>query len=95
MDKVGTGEIRLSQFGSGFMKLGHVTSDWIRLGQEGSNRVGLFGCETLYVAIYLRGLGGVVGLTLPMARADRSSRPVYYLPWSDLGQVVNLSLSVA
>ena len=31
------------------------------------------------------GLGGVVGLTLP----------VYYLPCSDLGQVVNLSLSVA
>ena len=41
------------------------------------------------------GLGGVVGLTLPMARADRGSRPVYYLPCSDLGQVVNLSLSVA
>ena len=30
-----------------------------------------------------------------MARADRGSRPVYYLPCSDLGQVVNLSLSVA
>ena len=45
--------------------------------------------------IHLRGLGGVVGLTLPMARADCSSRPVYYLPCSDLGQVVNLSLSVA
>ena len=43
----------------------------------------------------MRGLGGVVGLTLPMARADRGSRPVYYLPCSDLGQVVNLSLSVA
>jgi len=43
----------------------------------------------------LWGLGGVVGLTLPMARADRGSRPVYYLPCSDLGQVVNLSLSVA
>src|SRR6218665_2031015 len=42
-----------------------------------------------------RGLGGVVGLTLPMARANRGSRPVYYLPCSDLGQVVNLSLSVA
>ena len=41
------------------------------------------------------GLGGVVGLTLPMARADRGSRPVYYLPCSDLGQVINLSLSVA
>ena len=41
------------------------------------------------------GLGGVVGLTLPMARADRGSRPVYYIPCSDLGQVVNLSLSVA
>src|SRR6218665_333676 len=27
----------------------------------------------------LRGLGGVVGLTLPMARAARGSRPVYYL----------------
>ena len=41
------------------------------------------------------GLGGVVGLTLPMACADRGSRLVYYLPCSDLGQVVNLSLSVA
>ena len=45
--------------------------------------------------IILRGLGGVVGLTLPMARADGGSRPVYYLPSSDLGQVVNLSMSVA
>ena len=43
----------------------------------------------------LRGLGGVVELSLPMARAERDSRPVYYLPCSDLGQVVNLSLSVA
>ena len=42
-----------------------------------------------------RGLGGVVGLMLPMARADRGPHPVYYLPCSDLGQVVNLSLSVA
>ena len=42
-----------------------------------------------------RGLGGVVGLTLPMARTDRGSCPVYYLPCSDLGQVGNLSLSVA
>ena len=45
--------------------------------------------------ISLRGLGGVVRLTLPMTRVDRGSRPVYYLPCSDLGQVVNLSLSVA
>jgi len=37
-----------------------------------------------------KGLGGVVWITLPMAHADRSSRPVYYLPCSDLGQVVNL-----
>src|SRR6218665_289913 len=44
---------------------------------------------------HLRGLGGVVELMLPMARADRGSRPVYYLPCSDLGQVVNLSLSIA
>ena len=42
-----------------------------------------------------KGLGVVVGLTLPMARADRGSRPVYYLPCSDHGQVINLSLSVA
>ena len=42
-----------------------------------------------------RGLGGVVGLTLPMSRADHGSRPVYYLPCSHLVQVVNLSLSVA
>src|SRR6218665_2439290 len=27
--------------------------------------------------------------------ADRGSRPIYYLPCSDLGQVVNFSLSVA
>ena len=47
------------------------------------------------LSLAYRGLGGVVGLTLPMARADRGSRPVYYLPCSDLGQVVNLSLSVA
>ena len=39
------------------------------------------------------GLGGVVGLTLPMARMDHGLRPVYYLQCSDLGQVVNLSLS--
>ena len=42
-----------------------------------------------------KGLGGIVGLTLPLARAERGSRPVHYLPCSDLGQVVNLSLSVA
>ena len=46
-------------------------------------------------AVGWRGLGVVVGLTLPMARADRGLRPVYYLLCSDLGQVVNLSLSVA
>jgi len=28
------------------------------------------------------------------ANGDRGSRPVYYLQCSDLGQVVNLSLSV-
>jgi len=33
-------------------------------------------------AEHRRGLGGVVGLMLPMARADRGSRPVYYLPWT-------------
>jgi len=43
----------------------------------------------------MRGLGELVGLTLPMARADRGSRPVYYPPCSDLGQVVSLSLYVA
>ena len=41
------------------------------------------------------GLRGVVKLTLPMARAERGTRPVYYLPCSDLEQVANLSLSVA
>src|SRR6218665_2185023 len=46
------------------------------------------------INIPMGGLGGVVGLTLPMARADRGSRPVYYLPCSDLGQVVNLSFPV-
>ena len=51
--------------------------------------------NTVVLRIQVWGLGGVVGLTLPMARADRGSRPVYYLPCSDLGQVVNLSLSVA
>ena len=39
------------------------------------------------------GLGGIVGLTLPMARAVRV--PYTTSPCSDLGQVVNLSLSVA
>ena len=43
----------------------------------------------------MRGLGGVVGLTLPMARAAAVRVPLYYLPSSELGQVVNLSLSVA
>src|SRR6218665_197626 len=58
--------------------------------------VHMYTCIYIYACIYmLRGLGGVVGLTLPMARADRGSRPVHYLPCSDLGQVVNLSLSVA
>src|SRR6218665_4120202 len=34
-----------------------------------------------------RGLGGVVGLTLPMERVDGGLRPVNSLPCSDLGQV--------
>src|SRR6218665_3296698 len=51
--------------------------------------------KSCFSLLYVYGLSGVVGLTLPMARADRGSRPVYYLPCSDLGQVVNLSLSVA
>jgi len=46
----------------------------------------------IFLEMVMRGLGGVVGLTLPMARADRGSRPVYYLPCSDLGQVINLLL---
>ena len=43
----------------------------------------------------MRGLGGVVGLMLPLALAA-AVRVLYTTsPWSDLGQVVNLSLSVA
>jgi len=40
----------------------------------------------LDVSSNVRELDGVVGLTLSMARADRCSRPVYYLtvqrPWT-------------
>src|SRR6218665_3533681 len=55
--------------------------------------------QPLYTTLYTgvlqslsvcEGLGGVVGLALPMARADRSSRPIYYLPCSDLGKGPNL-----
>ena len=55
----------------------------------------MFVAEKINIFFDQRGLGGVVGLTLPMACADRGSRSVYNLPCSDLGQVVNLSLSVA
>src|SRR6218665_3728947 len=48
----------------------------------------------IYQVTHILGLSGVVALTLPIASADRGSRPVYYLPCSDLRQVVNLSLSV-
>ena len=53
--------------------------------------------DIIIIQVYMptTGLGGVVGLTLPITLANRGSRPVYYLPCSDLGQVVNLSLSVA
>src|SRR6218665_3889612 len=40
-------------------------------------------------------LGRVVGLMLPLALAAAVRVPYTTLPWSDLGQVVNLSLSVA
>src|SRR6218665_162086 len=43
----------------------------------------------------LRGLGGVVGLTLPLALAAAVRVPYTTSQCSDLGQVVNLSLSVA
>jgi len=42
-----------------------------------------------------RGLGGVVGLMLPLALAAAVCVPYTTSPCSDLGQVVNLSLSVA
>ena len=42
-----------------------------------------------------RGLGGVVGLMLPLALAAAVRVPYTTSPCSDLGQVVNLSLSVA
>jgi len=35
------------------------------------------------------------GIDAAIGARGRGSRPVYYLPCSDLGQVVNLSLSVA
>jgi len=45
---------------------------------------------------YIRwGLGGVVGLMLPLALAAAVRVPYTTSPCSDLGQVVNLSLSVA
>src|SRR6218665_2035853 len=43
----------------------------------------------------LRGLGGVVGLMLLLALAAAVRVPYTTSPCSDLGQVVNLSLSVA
>jgi len=43
----------------------------------------------------IRGLGGVVGLMLPLALAAAVRVPYTTSPCSDLGQVVNLSLSVA
>ena len=45
--------------------------------------------------ISMRGLGGVVGLMLPLALAAAVRVPYTTSPCSDLGQVVNLSLSVA
>ena len=54
-------------------------------------------CRYIIIIIALtdsvRGLGGVVGLMLPLAAAVRV--PYTTSPCSDLGQVVNLSLSVA
>jgi len=47
------------------------------------------------VYILPRGLGGVVGLKLPVALAAAVRVPYTTSPCSDLGQVVNLSLSVA
>jgi len=45
--------------------------------------------------IQTRGLGGVVGLMLPLALAAAVRVPYTTSPFSDFGQVVNLSLSVA
>ena len=45
--------------------------------------------------LILRGLGGVVELMLPLALAAAVRVPYTTSPCSDLGQVVNLSLSVA
>ena len=44
---------------------------------------------------FARGLAGVVGLMLPLALAAAVRVPYTTSPYSDLGQVVNLSLSVA
>src|SRR6218665_3432572 len=45
------------------------------------------------MSVYRQEQGARWRLTLPMEHADRGSHPVYYLLCSDLGQVVNLSLS--
>jgi len=47
------------------------------------------------MTIESRGLGGLVGLMLPLALAAAVRVPYTTSPCSDLGQVVNLSLSVA
>ena len=71
-----------------------LAASWIFISEQG-DEMASDEQPTIQELWAYEGLGGVVRLMLPMARADRDSRPVYYLPCSDLGQVVNLSLSVA
>ena len=51
--------------------------------------------KSLYDKAFPRGLGGVVGLMPPLALTAAFRVPYTTSPCSDLGQVVNLSLSVA
>ena len=51
--------------------------------------------KLLALGLTTRGIGGVVGLMLPLALAAEVRVSYTTSPCSDLGQVVNLSLSVA
>ena len=66
-----------------------------RVGHQGILVLLVIEIQVLLTHKCLRGLGGVVGLMLPLALAAAVRVPYATSPCSDLGQVVNLSLSVA
>jgi len=63
----------------------------LKMSSVGDHAVEMQNC----VRLPMRGLGGVVGLMLPLVLAAAVRVPYTTSPCSDLGQVVNLSLSVA